>query len=526
MPDRQKQPGKGMRRASAGAKKAKPSGSRAARKTSSSKGNRARANRRRRSPAAAVPVAAAASAVLIVNIIPRSMSIESEQDSEPHLTVNPANPDEIVATAFTPDPGGSAHAPIFVSMDGGSTWTLNASVPSQVGFATGDITTSFSGKGRRLYAGILNGATRDLQLLGTADAMSATPMKIFQSRGDADQPFINAATVKKGPDKGRERVYIGVNDFKGLGGRTATIDHSLHAGAASPSFTSTRIETRATSGQNGAQIRPVAHGDGTIYAIYYGWRATTGNFAANTFRVTSADVVVVRDDKWGNGPKPFQALADPNDNLPGLRVARGLSFPFMRNGTDESGHQRLGGTLSIAVDPANSANAYISYGERPASGSIMTLHLRRSTDRGTTWSADLLTIRNATNGAVAVSGGGVIAFLYQQLVRTTGVPRWRTVLQRSTNGINWNSLVLADTPVDLREKKFDPHLGDYVHLLALNRTFYGVFSASNRPDMTRFPSGVKFQRNADFTTRKLLRLDNTTEVKSSIDPFFFRVADI
>ena len=68
-----------------------------------------------------------------------------------------------------------------------------------------------------------------------------------------------------------------------------------------------------------------------------------------------------------------------------------------------------------------------------------------------------------------------------------------------------------------------PYLGDYLHLMAIGNDFYGVFSANNTPDMKQFPSGVRYQRNANFTTRTLLALDNTTPVAVSIDPFFFSV---
>ncbi len=37
--------------------------------------------------------------VLVVNMIPRALSRETNQDSEPSITVNPANPLEIVGTA-------------------------------------------------------------------------------------------------------------------------------------------------------------------------------------------------------------------------------------------------------------------------------------------------------------------------------------------------------------------------------------------------------------------------------------------
>ena len=42
-----------------------------------------------------------------------------------------------------------------------------------------------------------------------------------------------------------------------------------------------------------------------------------------------------------------------------------------------------------------------------------------------------------------------------------------------------------------------PRLGDYLHLLAMGKDFYGIFSASNVPDQSRFPYGVTFQRHKD-----------------------------
>ena len=67
--------------------------------------------------------------VLVVNMIPRSLSRETNQDSEPSITVNPARPLEIVGTAFTGDPMGGPLAPIYLSSDGGNTWRLNSIVP-------------------------------------------------------------------------------------------------------------------------------------------------------------------------------------------------------------------------------------------------------------------------------------------------------------------------------------------------------------------------------------------------------------
>jgi hypothetical protein len=61
--------------------------------------------------------------------------------------------------------------------------------------------------------------------------------------------------------------------------------------------------------------------------------------------------------------------------------------------------------------------------------------------------------------------------------------------------------------------------------VSVNTDFYGIFSTANMPDQANFPNGVKYQRNANFTTRQLFRLDNSTPVAASIDPFFFRITE-
>ena len=85
-------------------------------------------------------------------------------------------------------------------------------------------------------------------------------------------------------------------------------------------------------------------------------------------------------------------------------------------------------------------------------------------------------------------------------------------------------MILANAPANFPVKTFDPYLGDYDHLVAVGRDFYGIFSANNTPDLANFPNGVVYQRNADFTSHTLLALDNTTPVAVSIDPFFFKVS--
>lgn len=473
--------------------------------------------------------------VFLINMIPKVLSAESHQDSEPHLTVNPSNPLQIVATAFTPDPGGGVNAPIYVSMDGGNSWTLNSIVPSIAGAraGTGDITTAFNQDASRIYAGILRSGTGNQELLRADSFNAPTPMTILESRKGPDQPFTHVVTVKSGANKGRDRVYIGNNDNARDGsvppGKTATIDQSLDAATGKPVFSKIRIEVRTTVGQDGAQVRPVAHEDGTVYAVFYRWISVKGSFDANTLLVTSADVVVVRDDKGGNGKSPYKALVDPGDNLAGMRVVKDITFPFMRQGTAATGQQRLAGSLSIAVDPSDSSTVYLSWADKPKGSSDMqTLHVCRSQDRGAIWSTDLLTIPSATNGALAINSDGKVAYLYQEFKDEQGDPRWVTHVRRTTDGITWDDVILANVSAINPSKAtngFDPYLGDYVHMVAVGKDFYGVFSASNAPNLLNFPNKVEYQRNADFKTRKLLRLDNTTPVLPSIDPFFFKLTE-
>jgi hypothetical protein len=460
--------------------------------------------------------------VLVVNMIPRSLSRETSQDSEPAITVNPANPLEIAGSAFTPDPMGGPLAPIFVSTDGGNTWRLNFIVPSaaQSPLPTGDICLAFASAGGNLYGGIIGVPSDEFQALRTPSFTAPVQMQILAHRPANDQPFTHAIT-----NGGQDHVYIGNNDFQARPS-TATVDVSTNANSQQPAFQSRRIETRPTAGQDGPQIRPVAHADGKIYAAFYGWRAQSGSFRAGTLVVTT-DVVLVRDDQNAAGANPFQNLIDPDDGLPGRLVARGVNIPFQQRGTSETGQQRLGGTLSIAVDPRpnQSHKVYLAWADQqPRTGH--TVHVRRSTDGGTVWSpTDLLTISNATNAALAINSDGKVGFLYQQLIGTGNNRRWETHFRSTPDGTAWSDMVLSTTPADTPGKGADPYLGDYDHLVAVGKDFYGIFSANNTPNLANFPQGVRFQRNADFNTQTLLALDNTTSVRVSIDPFFFKVSD-
>ncbi len=280
--------------------------------------------------------------IKVVNTIPNSLSGETWQDSEPFLAVHPSDPQILSASAFTRNPGASASgtAPIFISQDGGDSWTLQNIVPSEV--MTSDITHAFDANGGDLYGGILRRpGSLLLNALFTTDLLSPVTMTVQTSRSSVDQPFVQATS----PDATTDRIYLGNNDFD-VAPQTATVDVSLDGGG---TWRSVRIEPRSTGGQDGPSIRPTSANDGTVYAAYFGWRSFVND-------VASSDVVVVRDDDGGAGSSPFRDLTGP-DGLPGAKVVRNVSIPFSNAPT--LGQERIGSTLTIAVDPNNSARVLL-----------------------------------------------------------------------------------------------------------------------------------------------------------------------
>jgi hypothetical protein len=448
----------------------------------------------------------------IVNMIPASMSGESHQDSEPNLAVNPENTNDMVASAFTPAPLGGSNAPIYVSTDGGATWSLRTVVPGNNSTAgTGDITVAFATSGGMLYAGTLNGSTLHMQILRTSSFSSSTTMSVLVDRANEDQPWVVAGTVVAS-GASHDRVYVGNNDFNQAAGRTATMDLSQDAATApAPAgFSPVQLEHGGASPQDGPPIRTALHSSGVVYCAFQRW-------TSSTVSGQNMDVIVTRDDSWGASSPPFAALGTN-----GTAVATNQFIRF----NAVMGQERLGADLSIAVDPSNSANVWVAWCNRVggSSGTDWTLHVSHSTDSGAHWSADIRTVTNAKNPALAMNSAGVLGLLYQAFSGTT----WDTKLELTSN--NWSTavtpMVLHTASATVPARTFLPYIGDYVRMLCVGTSFYGVFCGNNTPNMANFPNGVTYQRNADWNAHTLLSTDGVTVVQPSIDPFFFHYSEL
>jgi hypothetical protein len=199
-------------------------------------------------------------------------------------------------------------------------------------------------------------------------------------------------------------------------------------------------------------------------------------------------------------------------------VAAGVTFTW----NARLGQQRVGGDLSLAVDPRDSSVVYVAWGADGPNG--YTITVQRSADGGQTWSPPIRTIINALNPVLAVNEQGVLGLLSQRVEDSDLAARWVTQFEMTPdNGASWQRLVLATTPATNPAPLFQPYIGDYAGLVAVGNDFYGIFSANNTPDLAHFPNGVVYQRNANFEQKTLLGADGVTTAPVSIDPFFFRV---
>src|SRR5438093_1458167 len=163
-------------------------------------------------------------ATTIVDVVPARLEREEDQNSEPSIAVNPANPNQMFVTAFG---NTSARNPIFWSTDGGATWSLFTNI------ATSDTTISWT-NGGLLYLAQTN--SRGDSVL--ARSISVTPWRTaFRARmrplgrGNyrpggygPDQPWVAASNAN-----GVDRIYVAMNDLS-QPTNTASVRFSLDGG--------------------------------------------------------------------------------------------------------------------------------------------------------------------------------------------------------------------------------------------------------------------------------------------------------
>ncbi|HEV3205158.1 MAG TPA: hypothetical protein VGY77_12275 [Gemmataceae bacterium] len=443
-------------------------------------------------PAAEVTPAAITWLATINNVVPRRLSSETNVDSEPSLAVSPAA-GTVALTTFSGSWSSSRGAPLWVSGDRGTTWDQRFGIPEPEpgAFGPADQTMAYNADGSVLYGTFLGGSRFfRAYVRSTPDPLTTDFAGSYASFGGADQPWIQVGPVD--PATGLDRVYVSVND---TARQPASANVLVSIDGAATFQDPVRLE-RGTAVFSDHPPR-VAVSGGRVYGAFLRRTSPPSDVEG------PGEVVVVRDDQGGirgpANPDPFAVLDQ------GIVVQSG-SYPtagFLL------GQQRIGGDLSLAIDPQDPDTLYLSFSRIENHQPVLYVH--RSQDGGNTWK-DLLTIDNAAIGNLAVAANGTWGLM------NVRVDNGRMIQEFRQNG--GDPTVLTSWPAN------DPrggivYVGDYQSLVAVGNTFYAGFCASNFPDLADFPSGVVYQRNSDFPGHRLLSV-NGNPVQHSIDPFFFR----
>jgi hypothetical protein len=445
----------------------------------------------------------------VVDIIPRSQSGESAQNSEPSIAVNPVNSTQMLAGSF-----GDPVDPFFVSTDGGTTWSIFGTLFNN------DKSIAWKVDGSAALVATMIGMP-DFGPINTYSAFTQLNNYVGSNRND--QPWI-----RTGP---ADHVYVSFNDLGQFGpgnGRTASVNVSTDGGS---NYTTVTLDRVGGSAPGAAQDDPavrVAVNGSRVYAVFDRWTGTVEN-SANGNRFNS-DLVVVRSDN--GGMDGFTALGAGGN---GVTAAPHIGvFANTQNTVLTLGQERIaGGDLAIAVDPNNADHVVVAYTDAPgANGAgVIQLVVTESLDGGATWTQKFTTSSSSRSGqpGVAILANGAIGLLYDNYAPAMGDPATGTLSQHlvttTDDFATTNDVTLASESNLTPTATFNPYLGDFFELTGIGNTFYGIFSASNDDDGTNASfTNLTFNRlftGTPGTSNFQLTDANGNAVASSIDPFFF-----
>jgi hypothetical protein len=464
----------------------------------------------------------------VSNVIPREISQETDQNSEPSIGVNPTDVNQVLIGAFNRSPVSGTAQPYYSSSNGGLRFINDFSI--QHGDTSLDWTNGGTIYGTRLDpAG--GGTSRVTTSPNPTNAalpggiVPLSPVANSALGGNTDQPWVAAATVG-----GKDRVYVGINNAGGAP-QNDIVRYTLDAKAAAPVWNNVPLNPAPIAGGDSVPVR-VAIAGNTVYSAYDQVRAA---FNGNT-QDAPARIVVRRStnggvDNFGANGANGNALTSPSGNI---------TVPF---GATTVGTERLGSDLSVAVNPNNPNDVYVAYAQ--VVGGQSQVEITRSTDGGETWgtgATNHLTIAGPSAlPSLAVASNGEVGLLCTYL---NNANRLGTLfVQATANLATQEASTLSLFPDNNPATQFDPYIGDYEDLQVVGNKFFGTFSASNNPNPANFPdvtNGVYFQRfvnvggalQSNFFLTAAGALDDGTNagagmvgnpVNVSIDPYYFEV---
>lgn len=425
-------------------------------------------------------------------------TVSSAGASEPSIAVDPRDPRHIAVTSFYDfwfdSPGAAGRrASLFVSRDGGRSWSRRDTIPPGPGvvslnatFGPCDQTVDYGNHHQLagtflictpqttyVITGSTTDPTRPSAWQWCADGSPSCPAQPGPN-SDMDQPQLLVNRDPQHPN--RDNTYVAYDNFFGLpGGQFASESHVAVAGGMPLRFSGDVIAGLAQPLATNPGLRLGKDPrNGTMYVLYER-SATTG--------ARPQKIVTYMLNRSRDGGRTWSLNGFSN----GIPIATALSeqapyYKFCR------ANALLGGVDALNVDPRN-GDVYVAYGNDQNRGFGNQIFLKRvvtgTSGAVTVGPASQVTAaREAALPSVAVTTTGKVGVLYDTCEGATagGLPRFTARLARSSNaGRSFTTAVLSrflssqqPDPKDLRQRV----LGDYQQLKAVGGTFYGVFSGN------------------------------------------------
>src|SRR5262245_33876642 len=423
--------------------------------------------------------------VVVNNTDPNLTNTDTFNDGETSITVNPADPNEIVITAFSGSWGASA--PLWQSTNGGNVWTKQFTIPVPPGIAaTGcpcdqavDYGMAGQMSGTFLISDIFSGITTDpasaaaWNWLVIGGVTQPTNFNNVPPPGGVDQPWLLVNVDPTIP--AQDNVYTAYDDF--TNGSNCVGDACIERVSASygvnpPNFTVDNQSGTATGSINPGHRLAVDPRNGFVYSLFQ------RNIAGGAGGSKNIDYMLNRSTDGGT-------TWTLNGMAGGIIVANGDSTqPTPKFGGVNA---LLGGVDHAAVDP-NNGDVYYVYGSRDAATTNNRLAIRRIQDNGgggvTVGPENFVTGQvEAAIPSVAVASNGIVGVFYYSFdgLSPDGIPTFTAHLaQSSDQGVTFSDQVLLtflSSAVDNGNNR-QRVLGDYMQMKALDTCFFGAFTAN------------------------------------------------
>jgi hypothetical protein len=422
--------------------------------------------------------------------------------NEPFVAVNPTNTNDIVVSSFAFGTPTNPQASIFYSTNGGTSWTLQNTIPppsTSVGIprdwnftynSSGVLHGTILGSDGNIYQGATPNPT---SLAAWSYTGGGTPINTA-SRGTSDQPWLSLSgsnvfvaydAFQAGFVNPTERVAVSTNN-----GTTFATDNAISNGAQSNSVNpGTRIKTDAA---------------GNVYSIF-GVGSTTATPGVNNV------TYYLNRSRDGGVTWDFTA----SSAVGGIVIDTGVSTQLCNSCTQASNNwfanvNDLRGNITAIAPDSTGSHVYALIGKRDANG-VDRIYLvsYQAVGASLVQTHEIVVSpagQRAALPAITVKDDGTIVLMYETFnaqdntvhVHVASSDDFGAMISSDIDEYSFTPLTLAQATGSTTSNR---EFGDYLFLTSVGDTFYGVFAG--RGDVNA--GGI-----------------NTTRL---IDPFFFSGVD-